>query len=455
MVISRPSSALEDSVKSIFFSRRQWAVLFLTVVWCYPGPSSADSQRGKKSDLSIMSSEQSSEQSAVTLDELLQEAAANNPAIKAAQQTASAKKSLVLPAKTLPDPTITFWHLGGLFPTRLMVGDPSSARTYGIEQDIPFPGKLGLRGKVASMEAEVEEWNHALTHHQVIADLKQAYYDLYLFHKSKELLRKNQDLLQSFEKIAETRYQVGQGNQQDVLKAQVEIAKLIDRSAILDQRGWIAEAQINNLLFRPPDALVGMPAEYKKAELTYSLEDLTELARANSPTLKIQEREIDRKQYSLDLAKKEYFPDFTVGFTTFEREGNPQMYGVEAKARIPLYFWRKQKPEVDAAKANLAGAQRMRESTSSSVNFQIKQSYTVATTSDKLVRLYSGSIIPQATFSLRSAVASYETGKVGFLSVVDSATALLEYQLKYYESMNEFQKALAQMEPLVGVDLTR
>jgi outer membrane protein, heavy metal efflux system len=441
-------------VKSIIFRSGPWAVLFLTVVWCCSDPSFADSQKGKNSNSAVMSIEPSSQQNTVTLDELIHEAVANNPAIKAAQHTASAKKSLVLPAKTLPDPTITFWHLGGLFPTRLMVGDPSSARTYGIEQDIPFPGKLGLKGKVASMEAEAEEWNHALTHSQVIADLKQAYYDLYLFHRSKELLEKNRDLLQRFEKIAETRYQVGQGNQQDVLKAQVEIAKLIDRSAILDQRGWIAEAQINNLLFRSPDTPVGRPAEYKKAELTYSLEELTELARANSPTLKIQEREIDRRQYSLDLAKKEYFPDFTVGFTTFDREGNPQMYGVEAKARIPLYFWRKQKPEVDAAKANLAGAQRMRESTSSSVSFQIKQGYTVATTSDKLVRLYSGSIIPQATFSLRSAVANYETGKVDFLSLIDSATALLEYQLKYYESMNEFQKALAQMEPVVGTDLT-
>jgi outer membrane protein TolC len=110
---------------------------------------------------------------------------------------------------------------------------------------------------------------------------------------------------------------------------------------------------------------------------------------------------------------------------------------------------------VDAAKSNLAGAQHMRESTTSSINFQIKQGYTIATTSDKLVRLYSSAIIPQATSSLHSAVASYEVGKVNFLSLIESTSALLEYELKYYESMTEFQKALAQMEPIVGVDLTR
>jgi outer membrane protein, heavy metal efflux system len=442
-------------VKRVFFGMKQVAVLFFIVVFCSSSLSFAQSQEVKHKHPSTIISEEPSPQKIITLDELIQEANENNPAIKAAQQNASAKKSLILPATTLPDPSFTFWHMGDLIPLRLQYGDPSSARTYGIEQEFPFPGKLGLKGKVASMEAEAEEWTHALTHRQVIAELKQTYYELYLIHKSIEILQKNKDLLQSFEKIAETRYQVGQGIQQDVLKAQVEITKLIDRSAVLDQRRWIAEAQINNLLFHPPETPVGKPAEYKKSELTYSLEELTELAHANSPSLKIQEREIDRRQYSLDLAKKELLPDFSLGFTAFGRDGNPEMYGVTAKAKIPLYFWRKQLPEVDAAKYNLAGAKKMRDSASSTVNFQIKQGYTVATTSDKLVRLYSASIIPQATFSLRSAIANYETGRVDFLALIDSSTALLDYQLRYYESMTEIQKALAQMEPIVGVDLTR
>ena len=442
-------------MKEAFFEKKRMGALLLAVALCFSTPAFADSPKGKGNNPAAISAEEPGEQRTITLEQLIQEAGENNPAIKAAQQTVSAKKALVLSAKTLPDPYLTFWHLGGLFPTRLMVGDPSSARTYGIEQEIPFPGKLGLKGQVAAMEAEAEEWNHALTHLQVIAELKQAYYDLYFFHKSQDILEKNRTLLQNFAKIAETRYQVGQGIQQDVLKAQVELAKLIDREAVLDQRRWIAEARINSLLYRKPETPVGKPAEYKKSELLYSLAELVELARANAPALKIQEREIDRRQYSLDLAKREYFPDFTVGFTYFDREGNPEMYGVEAKARLPLYFWRKQKPEVDAAKSNLAGAKLMRESTASSVDYQIKQGYTMATTSDKLVRLYSSAIIPQATSSLHSAVANFETGKVDFLTLVDSTVALLEYELKYYESITDFQKALAQMEPIVGVDLTR
>jgi len=442
-------------VRRVSLGIRQVVAMFLGVVLCSSTPSSGQSHEALETNPETAFAEEIDRQKTVTLDELILAANQNNPTIKAAAQTANARRSLILPARTLPDPTFTFWHMGDLIPLRLQYGDPSSARTYGIEQEFPFPGKLGLKGKVAAMEAEAEEWNHELTHRQVIADLKQAYYDLCLVHKSKEILQKDKDLLQSFEKTAQVRYQVGQGNQQDVLKAQVEVAKLIDRSALLDQRGWIIEAQINNIILRPPGTPVGKASEHKKAELAYSLEELTQLAHANSPAIKIQEREIDRRQFSLDLAKKELLPDFALGFTAFSRDGNPEMYGIMAKARIPLYFWRKQLPEVDSAKYNLAGAKRMLESISSTVDFQIKQSYTIATTSDKLARLYAGSIIPQATFSLRSAIANYESGKVDFLSLIDSSTALLEYQLKYYESVTEFQKALAQMEPIVGIELTR
>lgn len=389
----------------------------------------------------------------VTLDALIQAAQADNPTIQAAQQTANAKKALVSSAKTLPDPIFTFSHMGDIIPLSLQYGDSASARIYTIEQEVPFPGKLGLRGKVASMEAELEEWNHILTHRQIISEIKQAYFDLFLIHKSIEIVENNKELLESLVQIATTKYQVGQGIQQDVLKAQVEISRLLDRLAVLEQRRWIAEAQINNLLYRPPDAPVGTPAPYLKSELQYSLEELIKLAQANSPSLKVQEYEVERRQYSLKLAQSEYLPDFSFGFSYFDRDGNPQMYGLEAKAKLPLYFWRKQKPEVDSARSNLEGARKMRNSTSSSISFQIRQNYTLAITADKLIKLYATGTIPQTDMSLKSAIANYQTGKVNFLNVIDSQAALLEYQLKYQESLDEFQKALAKMEPLVGIDL--
>lgn len=395
-----------------------------------------------------------SEMRTVTLDELVQEALERNPAIQAARRAVDAKRAMIVPATTLPEPTISFQTMGNLIPPTLQRGDPSSARTIGIEQEIPFPGKLALKGKMAKMEADAEWWNYEQMRRQVIADVKMAYYDLYLIHKSIEIVEKDKDLLQKFAQIAEARYRVGQGIQQDVLKAQVEISRLIDRLTVLQQRRGIAEALMNSLLFRPPETPVGTPAPVQKAELRYSLDQLHEIARANFPMLKMQEREIDRHQYAVQLARKEFYPDFSVGFTYFNRTV-PTMYGLLFKAKVPLYFWRKQRPELESAASSLASAQKQRDSMLSLLYFRLKDSYLVATTSERLIELYGKGVIPQATLSLESAVAGYQVGKVDFLTLIDNLVTLLDYELKYYEVLIDYQKALAQLEPFVGVELTR
>jgi outer membrane protein TolC len=131
------------------------------------------------------------------------------------------------------------------------------------------------------------------------------------------------------------------------------------------------------------------------------------------------------------------------------------MYAPMVSATLPLYFWRKQQPELDAARLNLSSARNMRDSTSSTVRYQVKEAFTTATTAEKLANLYGSAIVPQSRLALDSAIANYEVGKIDFLQLIDASMSLLEYQLKYYESMVEFHKALARLEPLVGVELVR
>ena len=396
-----------------------------------------------------------SETKEITLEELLKAAAESNPEIKSSAQAAAASKAMIPAAGALPDPVVKFENMGNIIPPTLMRGDPSSGRTYGIEQEIPFPGKRGLKESIAAVEAESQQWSHELVHLKVMSELKQAFFDLYLVHKSIEILLKNKELLQNFENIAESRYKVGQTSQQDVLKAQVEESKILDKLLVQGQKKRIAEAKINSLLYRPSETPVGTPAEFKKAEFGYSLEELTQLAQANSPALKARESEIAGKQQGVELARKEFYPDFAVGFSFVERDENPTMYGLMMSAKLPLYFWRKQQPQLEAAQLNLSSVRNMRDNTSATVLYQVKEAYTTATTSEKLANLYGSAIVPQSNLALNSAIANYQVGKIDFLQLIDASMSLLEYQLKYYESMAEFHKALAQLEPLVGVDLIK
>jgi outer membrane protein, heavy metal efflux system len=435
---------------------KQWLKILLLIglgVWCAV-PACAQTRHPAAEHTAGQEHPSGVGAATVTLEQLIQEALDNNPLIQASQNSADAKRSLILPSQTLPDPMFKFQNMGDLWPPTLQEGDPSSARTYGFEQDIPFPGKLGLKGKMTEMEAEAERWNTQQTRHQVIVDLKSAYYDLYLIHKALATIEKDRDLLRQFTRIAEEKYRVGQGIQQDVLKAHVELSKLIDRQMVLEQRRGSSEAQINGLLHRPAGTPLGKPAEVKKAELRYSLEQLQGMAEANFPELKVREREIDRNQYAVELSQKNYYPDFTLGFTYFERTV-PSMYGYMFNVKVPLYFWRKQRNELESAAFSLESAKKQRDNTLATLHAGLRDAYLVAGTSERLVNLYGSSVIPQAKLALESSLAGYQVGRVDFLALIDSLVTLLDYELKYYEVLTDFQKALARLEPYVGSELTR
>ena len=397
----------------------------------------------------------SEEVGTVTLGELVREGLEQNPAIQAAQYSAAAKKEMIQPARTLPDPTLGFQQMGDINPPGLQRGDPSSGRFYSIQQEVPFPGKLGLKGKIAEKEFEAETWNQEQIRLQVIADIKVAYYNLYLMDTSITIVRENRNLLDQFARIAETRYRVGQGIQQDVLKAHVEISKLIDRLTVLEQRRATNAEEINSLLYRPPGTPLGKAAEVKKAGFPYSFDDLYQRAKSRYPQIQVQDREIERNQHRVELARKEFFPDFMFGFTAVERSAMPEMYGIMVNAKIPLYFWRKQQPELESARRGLDSARKQRDSTITQLHAKLKDLYLTATTSERLIELYRTGVIPQARIALDSVVAGYRVGSVDFLALMDSFITLLDYQLKYYEVLTEYQKALAQLEPYTGIELTQ
>ncbi len=391
----------------------------------------------------------------VTLDELTREALARNPAIKSAARRVQAMRARVPQAKSLPDPVVSTGWMGTITPFNVMAGDPSSYRGVSAMQEIPFPGKLKLRGQVAGREAEAAWWDYERTRRNVVADVKVAYYDYFYFHKAIDITQKDKDLLEKLTKIAEVRYKVGKGIQQDVLKAQVEVSRLLQRLTILEEQEKTARARLNALLYRDPEAPLPPAAPFEQSKLTYTLDELYQMARKNDPDVQREERMIERSQLAVNLARKDYAPDFRVGYMYQQRPLMPDMHGVTISVNIPIFYKSKQREGIIEATEDLNSARRSLDNRQTTVNFEVKSQYLAAKASEDLANLYSKAIVPQSSLALESSLSAYEVGKLDFLSVMDNFMTVLNYEMNYYRELSNYQMALAQLEPLVGVELTK
>ena len=396
-----------------------------------------------------------------TLKSLVDETLQNNPEIKAARARWEASTKRPSQEGSLPDPIVGINWFNVSFDRITLNETPDSMFLFTFFQEFPFPGKLSLREQTAKEEAEAQEKMYETDLRRVIADLKEAYYIWFLVHKSIEIIAKNKDILEKFEQIAEAKYAVGDGIQQDVLKAQVEVSRFIEQLDLLNEQKGMVEARIRSILNRPPDSPLGNPeTEIEKSPFNLTTEELYKIAQERAPLLKAKENLIDREEEALKLAKKEYYPDFSIGASPglmgIPGGGGTQgAWGVTFGVKVPLYFWRKQRYGVEEAALQLKAAQEDFSSTSQDISFRVKDQYLVAKTSENLLKLFEEGIIPQATSSLESAIAGYQVGNIDFLTLLDNLLTLFNFELTYYTHLTNYQKALARIEEIIDMDLIK
>ena len=393
----------------------------------------------------------------VKLSSLVEEASENNPVIKASKTKWEASTMRPSQEGSLPNPIIGGRIKNVSFSEITLGEDPRSDIQAFVAQEIPFPGKLSSKEKIAQKESESQRWLSDAISRKIIADLKETYFDWFFINKSIEITNRNKELLQKFTKIAEVKYEVGMGIQQDVLKAQVEVSGFIERLELLAKRKEIVETKIKRILNRPLDSPLGEPEEITKSELTTTLAEIIDATSEHAPLLKSSSEIVDSREESLKLAKKQYLPDFILGATYFNRDwGNGDLddiWQVSLGLRVPLYYWRKEKFGVREASLDVSQARENYESTKNNLLFQVKDNYITATTAEKLVELYQTGIIPQSTLSLESAISGYQVGNIDFLTLLNNLITLFNFELEYYKQLTEYQKALARIEEIAAIEL--
>ena len=312
-------------------------VAVISVATAEAQTASASVEQSLTSGVQAGIAQEPSTQPTPSLDALIVQALAKNPGVQAALHAVEAQRRRVPQAKTLPDPMVGVGWAGNIAPFSVQEGDPSSYRGVSASQQLLYPGKLKLRGEIASKEADATYWDYEAVRRRLTAAVKSAYYDYFFYDKAIEITHKDKDLLQKLAAIAEARYRVGKGIQQDVLKSQTEISLLLQRLTVLEQQRKTAQVRLNTLLARDPETTLPPATNIQQASLNYTLDQIYQLGRENDPGLHRQQQMVLRNERAINLAQKDYYPDMNVAYVYQQRPGLPDMNGFTFTVNVPVF----------------------------------------------------------------------------------------------------------------------
>jgi cobalt-zinc-cadmium efflux system outer membrane protein len=395
------------------------------------------------------------------LPALITTALANNPELKSSQARWRMFVSKATQAATLEDPMFMF-KLQNMLAREPFVfnKDPQSAKVIGISQQLPFWGKRAIKQEVANLEAESYKWAIEERKLELTRMVKETYYQIWAVDKGLEIVAKNLRILTDFVTIAESKYSVGQGVQQDIFKAGLEKSRMVDMQITLKQQRKSLEANLNYLLYRPGNSPVGAVADFTLPQLSLSAEQLNQAALEKRPQIKSLASLTSKGQASHRLAQKEFYPDFNLSFEYMFKEAistdmiaDPgyNMFTLGVTFNLPFQQEKRHAMIAESTSETTMATEELN-GLKNTISYTINDTLAQLDRRLKLVELYKGGIIPQAEQSLESAVISYRVNKVDFLTLLDGRMSLFTYERELYESQAEYMMKLAQLEAAVGFD---
>lgn len=392
---------------------------------------------------------------AQSLKSLIQEALENSPDVAAARKRVEAARQRPSQASSLPDPMVSpGWQSTRYpWPGAGLGAQPMANIGLMVTQEVPFPGKRKLAGDMAEREAGAEWHDYQQVQLGLVSKIKQAYYRRAYAASALDVLERNAALLKKFQTLTELRYSVGKAAQQDVLKTQTQLTILEARKVQLERESAAREAELISLLNRRPGGRLEPAQPLQRVEVGTTLDELFAAAKANSPMLRRDEKMIQRAELALDMARKEYYPDFAVNAGVYSMGAMAPMYMFRADFRLPLYYFRKQRAGVAEKAHELAGQRKTYEAGAQSLVFRIKDDFLMAQASAQLAGLYEKEVIPLAGLTLESSLAGYETGQAQFLDVMMNMITVVEYGMNYLEELQNVHVALARLEEMTGKEL--
>lgn len=393
------------------------------------------------------------------LTEYIEEALLRNPAIHEAAARYRAALQVVPQVEALPDPMFSFTQAIRSVETR--VGPQRN--TVMLTQAFPWFGTLGLREKVAVQSAAAEYHRYVASQREVIARVKQAFYNLAYIDMALAITEDEESLLEHYEELAQVRFSTGQGLQQGVIRLQAEITRVVNRLEILVQQRETLVGRLNTLRDRPPEGLVARVRDLTLPEVALELDQLYTLGDIHRPELQAGTAMIERSERAIALAGKAFWPSFTVGvgFQSIGKRSDPagilvpppdngkNPLSLSVGLTIPLQRG-KYRAGVEQASEELVSQREGYANTRNDMEFAIRDAVVRVETLRAQIDLFEQVLIPQTEETLAATEAAYETGQLGVLDLLDSERMLLDVRLINTRYRADYLVALAQLERAVG-----
>jgi outer membrane protein TolC len=381
------------------------------------------------------------------LADVLEIAQQANPQIDVVRERAAALRAVPAQVSAYDDPTLS-WE-GWNIPDSLNLGQAQN-NIFRVAQKIPWPGKRTLAGTVATHTADAAQEDVRVAQLDLDAAVKRAYYDLWLTHQTRDILTRDQLLVERVAHTAEQKYATGEATQPDALRAQVELTHMAIQVNAAALAIDTAAAELNALLGRRPDEALGVPEDPRVARLDAGVDTLTDLALQQRPELAEQRAAIAREQSGVELAAISRRPDFEFSFGRFVNYGHNDGFGAMASVTVPFVYSAKYDAASSEARARLASAEAELRRWQDRVRREVVQAYARVHTAALQHGLTAGTHVPQAEQALRVTEAAYQTGRADFAALLDTVRNIEAVHLQHVGAEAELVKATADLERAVG-----
>jgi len=395
----------------------------------------------------------STEGAPLSLTAAVDEALQNNPELIALRRQYDAARQRPAQDRFLMAPSfeaqIWQWPINTLNPLN------TGMYMVTISQDLPGRGKRQLKVALAQKDAELSANEIAIRGRDVVEQVKRTYAELFVSRRAIEVQGQSIGLVRQLADVSTAKYAAGRAPQQDVLRAVVEISKLQIDLVTRGERAQLAEAELNTLLARPPQARIGTLAEPPEDVALPSPEELQQLALLRHPELTASRLGVERAQAALNVTEREYKPDFMVGGGYMLMPRDRDAWTASVGISWPTARWARGRLDAQKAEAeaNIEAARAGQRAAENRIRLAVQDAYIRVKSAGQRAALLRTTILPQSEQTLEVSRVAYQTDRVDFLALLDNQRVLVEAQLDYEEALSELEQARADLERAVGVDL--